>query len=167
MSINTGNINIDYNFVSYLDYVTRDDGKLTPTEYDAFIAAGGLDFGTIPKITQDELDAEAADSAADADAEAQRLAEAEAQRIADEEAEAERIRLFNLEQDRLSRLSDHYASSPMFIALPFTYSWTSSFSASCSASYSAMDSVMLNISSSSAPMPSFHQSSVDFSSLGA
>ena len=57
MSINTGNITIDYDVVLYSDYDDDGDGYLSPTEYDAYIDAGGLDFGTVPRITQEELDA--------------------------------------------------------------------------------------------------------------
>ncbi len=49
--------NYDYKFVLYSDYDADGDGYLSPSEYDAYKAAGGIDYEGLPKITQAELDA--------------------------------------------------------------------------------------------------------------
>ena len=47
----------NYKFVLYSDYDADGDGYLSPSEYDAYKAAGGIDYEGLPKITQAELDA--------------------------------------------------------------------------------------------------------------
>ena len=52
----------DYKFVLYSDYDADGDGYLSPNEYDAYKAAGGIDYEGLPKITQEDLDAIEADA---------------------------------------------------------------------------------------------------------
>jgi len=58
MAISLGNLfNIDTsNIVLWTDYDADGDGYLSPSEYDAYIQAGGYDAPTIPRITEAELD---------------------------------------------------------------------------------------------------------------
>ena len=62
MSISLGNVFDAGNIVLWPDYDADGDGYLSPSEYDAYISAGGFDIDTIPRITQEDLDAIEADA---------------------------------------------------------------------------------------------------------
>jgi hypothetical protein len=57
MSISLGNLVNVGDIILWPDYDADGDGYLSPSEYDAYIAAGGFAVDTIPRITQAELDA--------------------------------------------------------------------------------------------------------------
>jgi len=57
MSISLGNVFDVSNIILWTDYDRDGDGYLSPSEYSAYIDAGGPNFASIPRITQAELDA--------------------------------------------------------------------------------------------------------------